>query len=62
VKDINAKMDELLVNIKQMQQDAADKLQNNRAKIWIMLDENLAKYKAELSAENQNKKGDDFDF
>jgi hypothetical protein len=27
-----------------------------------MLDENLAKYKAELSAENQNKKGDDFDF
>lgn len=55
-------MDELLVNIKQMQQDASDKLQNNRAKIWIMLDENLAKYKAELSAENQNKKGDDFDF
>ena len=55
-------MDELLANIKQMQQDAADKLQNNRAKIWIMLDENLAKYKAELSAESQNKKGDDFDF
>lgn len=62
VKIIHSKMDELLGSIKQMQLDAANKLQSNRTKIWIQLDDNLAKYKAELNAENQNKKGDDFDF
>jgi hypothetical protein len=44
-----------------MQKDAADKLSKNRAKMWIMLDSNLAKYKDELSA-GQAKKGEDFDF
>ena len=28
----------------------------------MKLDADLEKYKAELSAENQNQKGDDFDF
>ena len=55
-------MDDLLTNIQQMQQEAANKLQTNRTKIWIQLDENLAKYQAEQNAENSNKKGNDFDF
>ncbi len=62
VKGIHDKMDTLLGSIRQMQQDASTKLQDHRTKIWIQLDDNLAKYKAELSAENHNKKGNDFDF
>lgn len=43
-----------------MQNNAQEKLAENRAKVWASLDENLAQYKEGLKKANEKRQGNDF--